>query len=209
MRARRCFAVVTGFVAMLTGGLASIAQPAQAAGAIYSCFSYGGQRYQNLSTFLEYLGTDGRWYAAEGTASYTRANGCITYHFTPSWQQYMFRVHAVALVPQWRGVFNGISPHYGPSGSQQYDVGEARLAFYTLPSNYQDPPVSRTLTDDWLDDMTSSTYTSTCSSSSAASVACYMDSHNLVGNVVVPYRDFDGDGVIDIKDNFPNDSRYN
>jgi hypothetical protein len=67
------------------------------------------------------------------------------------------------------------------------------------------PPRATTLQDEWLADMTAR---GSCNSSPAAQVACYMDNHGLVGNVVTRNRDSDGDGTIDGYDNYPNNLYY-
>jgi hypothetical protein len=178
---------------------------AQASTRMATCFSYGGQRWQGVSTFLEFLGVDNRWHPLNGTESFSRSNGCIAYYPSAAYRRYSFRVHAVALVPNWRGVFNGVSPTYAPGGNGSYNLGETRLSFYFIPPSWPTEPSSNTggLTSEWLDDMAHS-----CGTSAAASVACYMDRNGLVGNVVVPYRDSDQDGRNDAVDNYPTDPRY-
>ena len=66
---RRPATLASAVVLLLASLVAAVlaAAPAQAASAISSCFSYRGQRYQGLATFLEYYATDGAWHALNGT----------------------------------------------------------------------------------------------------------------------------------------------
>jgi hypothetical protein len=202
---RRVLAVVSMLVmiAVLTPLSA-----AHASSRLATCFSYGGQRWQGISTYLEYWGVDSRWHPLNGTESFSRSNGCIAYYPASDYRGYSFRVHAVGLVPHWRGFFNGVSPTYAPGGDGSYNLGETRLNFYFIPPSWPTEPSTNHggLTSDWLDDMAQGCR---APSSAAANVACYMDRNGLVGNVVVPYRDTDDDGFNDAVDNYPTNPRYN
>lgn len=128
---------------------------AQASTRIATCFSYGGQRWQGVSTYLEYFAVDNRWHPLNGTQSFSRSNGCIAYYPSSAYRGYSFRVHAAALVPNWRGVFNGVSPTYAPGGNGSYNLGETNLNFHFIPASWPTEP-SRSnagLTSDWLEDM--------------------------------------------------------
>ena len=127
----------------------------------------------------------------------------MSYTVSGNYRTWNFRIHAAGAVPAWRGFFNGVSRYYGPSGDGSYNLGETALSFYVIPASWSTPPRNEVNFDSWLEDMTDSGRRSTCQSSGAASVACYMDAHGLVGNVVVQYRDSDGDGIFDASDPYP------
>jgi hypothetical protein len=179
-------------------------QSASAATGISGCFAYKGVAYRNVSTQLEYMTTTGDWAALDDSISVTNSRGCYHYSVWGSWTRLNIRVVAAAAVPGWRGFFWGYSPYYAQTGNASYSIGTGALSFLSL-AGLPAAPRSSSLTSSWLDGMTSG---GECDTSSAMLVACYMDQHGMVGNTVVQYRDFDGDGYRDNIDLWPNDSSH-
>jgi hypothetical protein len=182
------------------------APAAHAASAISACFSYQGQRYQGLATVLEYMGTDSAWYPLDNTVAQVESDGCVSYTINSGFESYQFRIRAVGIAAATRGLFSGTSQYYAPSGGETFDLGEGDLTFYPLPESWPTAPRTVSLQDDWLSHMTNGGGTSTCNTSAAAEVACYMDANGLVGNVIVQTPDMDDDDVPDDLDHFPGDT---
>lgn len=189
-------------ISISTGALAPA--PASAASSLSGCFNYNGTRYQNLSTDLEYRTSSGGWAYLTGTRYVTGSDGCVHYTVSGSYRSLMLRIVATGSVPAWRGVFRGYSPYYSFTGKGASNLGEGKLGFYFLPAT---PAASEWGVDTsaWLNEITGST---SCNSSSAMQVACYMDQHGLHGNVIVQSRDYDGDGWFDSQDNYPENKYY-
>jgi hypothetical protein len=205
-RARARLAVTAVALVAAAGGLAGLgASSASAASRISGCFSYAGIRYQNLSTNVLYQTTDGGWRFLAGSVARTDSNGCIAYNISGRPRDWHLRIRATGAVPNWRGMFDGLTPYFGGGDGRSYQLGEGRLSFYYLPATAQTPPDSNDLTSSWLDGMSSGGNGGGCSSSGAMLVACYMDAHGMHGNVVVNDRDTDGDGWFDWQDNRPQD----
>lgn len=182
------------------------ATSASAASRITGCFSYNGVRYNGLSTSILYKTTSGGWAYLPSSNGVSRGNGCATYNISGRYQNWYLRLRATAVAPQWRGFFSGSTPFYAGTGAGSYNLGTARMGFYTLPSYVARPPLSSSLTSGWLDQMNNPCG---ANASPAMQVACYMDAHHMHGNVVVPPRQSDGDGVPDYLDRYPLDSsRY-
>ncbi len=185
---------------------AANAPAASAASEIKACFSFNGVRYQNLSTSVEYWTKGGYWGFLRGSAGVTESDGCVTYTIGGAPQGWYLRIRATAVVPNWRGVFDGHTPYYANPGTRFTWLGEGRLQFYYLPAAVETPPDNWRFTDDWLDAMSNGgSGSDPCSFNGAMAVACYMDAHGLHGNVVVPNRDSDGDGWYDWQDPYPQD----
>ena len=194
---------LVGAVVVLVGFGAA---PALAATRISGCFSYRGVRYQNLSTSVLYRNTLGGWSYLRGSGWRTNSSGCVTYNIGGRSQNWSLLIKATGAVPNWRGMFSGTSHYYAPGYGGSYYLGEGRLAFYYLPSTAPTPPNDNWSPGNWLAGMSNGGGGGGCSSSDAMAVACYMNSHNLNGNVIVPYRDSDGDGYFDYEDYYPTDS---
>lgn len=188
------------------GGLA--ASPAHAASRLSACFSYGGQRYQNLSTNVLFKNTAGGWTFLANSAGHTRSDGCVIYNISGRVQNWSLQVRATGAVPNWRGVFNGFTPTFAPAGQGSYYLGEGRLAFYYLPASAPTPPDNRNMTSNWLDSMSSGSNGSGCSNNAALVVTCWMDANGMHGNVIVQDRDSDHDGYIDAQDRYPQNKYY-
>lgn len=193
--------------AALAAGAGAVApSPAAAASSITACFSYGSTPIRNLSTNVDYLTRGGRW-AWLGAPARTDARGCIRYRMTGAHRRYTLRVRASGVMPQWRGMLDGVSPWAGHGGNHAAYLGRRGLRFSPLPAAA--PPAPRfggVDTGAWLDGMSSGSAGSGCSSSTGMMVACYMDQHGLHGNVI--FFDYDGDGVQDAYDSYPRDGRY-
>jgi hypothetical protein len=207
MRLRSLAITIAAFAA--AGALA--ASPAMAARRISACFTYNGVRYTGLSTNIEYQTANGSWRFLQGSSGHLLSNGCVTYNVTGRYRRWHLRIRASALVSAWRAAFDGTTPYYGPSGAGVYNLGVGRLQLLVLPPA---APSATTPggdfavnTQEWLDQMTGGPTAANCSAnaSPAMQVACYMDAHGLVGNVVVIPRDTDGDGVYDDLDRYPGD----
>jgi hypothetical protein len=191
-------------IAILAAVLATLAlaSSASAASRITGCFSYNGVRYNGLSTSILYKTTSGGWAYLNGSNGVTRGYGCATYNINGRYRSWYLRMKAVAVASQWRGFFSGATPYYSGSGNGIYRLGVARMRFYVLPAYVARPPVYSGLTSSWLDQMNNPCG---ANASPAMQVACFMDAHGMHGNVVVPPRQSDGDGVPDYLDRWPTD----
>lgn len=186
----------------VAGALA--AAPASAASGVSACFAYNGVRYQGLSTNLEYA-ESGYWHFFGGTLGTTLSEGCVSYSIPSRYRRVQLRIKADASVPEWRGMFVGYSPTYAPKGRRSWYLGESQMGFYYLPSTVPNASEWGVDTNAWLNEITGSV---NCSSSTAMQVACYMDEHNMHGNIVVLPKDSDGDGWLDTQDDYPTNKYY-
>jgi hypothetical protein len=183
---------------------------ASAASRLKACFQNNGIRYRNVSTNTE-VWTVGHYWRFFGGLGRTDSHGCVTYNVTGKAQNYDLRVRAQAVIPQQRAVFTGISHLYSNRHGDFYDyLGVGRLVLRYLPTYVPPPPSSQHFggvdTQNWLDEMHGgSADPCTNNPSPGMQVACYMDSHNMVGNVIVLDRDVDG--RLDDVDRFPRDGR--
>ena len=180
--------------------------PAQASAAksVESCFSYGGVRYQNLSTTLLYS-QGGYWHYWRGTNWVTDSRGCVRYNISYAYREVRATIKAVGSVPEWRGMFVGYSPAASPRGRGSWNLGEGQLSFYYLPATVQTSSEWGVNTNEWLNEVSGSV---NCSSSPAMQVACWMDQHGMHGNVVVIPKDSDEDGWTDAEDRYPENKYY-
>jgi hypothetical protein len=181
---------------VLSGALGGpLVSSASAASGVRACYTYRGQGVMNLRTSLER-----RW--PNGTSTYlgapsrTDRYGCVTYSIHGSWQRFPVRVRAMGFLANTRYVFSGISYLYAPAGGRFYRLGTRYLGLYLLPAQTTPAPSSTASPwdpGDWVSQMSGSPTDATfCNQSPAMQVACYMDRHNMQGNVI--YFDGDGDG---------------
>jgi hypothetical protein len=186
-------------ISISTGALAPA--PASAATGVAGCFNYNGVAYTNVVTQLESYTSSG-WQALPETVSHTDSNGCYSYWVSGGWAQLNLRVVAAAWAPALRGFLWGYSPSYATPGTGSVNVGNGSLGYIPAGSL---PAPKKKLTSSWLDEMVAAR---TCdgTGSSAMQVACYMDEHGMVGNVIVQYVDSDGDGYLDTQDKYDHNS---
>jgi hypothetical protein len=198
---RRAVRVAT--LAAVVLGLA----PAQAhaASALSGCFGVNGTAITGLSTDLQYLTTGGSWRGLPSSHGTTDARGCVRYTVRGVTRSYSLRIHGAGVVPSWNAVVDGATPHYASAGRRTYDLGTSNMRWTRLPAAMTTSPGYGVDTNSWLDQMTDG---SACTNnpSPAMQVACYMDRHNMHGNVVV--LDDDLDGVENAQDRYPQDPRY-
>jgi hypothetical protein len=174
----------------------TLAASASAAAVVSGCFTYQGTGVQGLTTALEYQTRTG--WAFLGAESTTHMNGCVRYTIRGTWRNLNVRIRAAALLRDGQTIAWASSPTYGRAGYGSYGLGTRALTFYRIPG--QD---LWNVTGTWLAEMDHPN----CSSSSAMQVACYMDDHGMVGNLV-SFPDTDRDGTWDLADNWPDDARY-
>jgi hypothetical protein len=192
--------------AALSGVLAS---GATAAGGVRACFTFRGAPVGNLTTTLEKRMTDGS-FTYLGAPYRTDRYGCVTYSIHGWWQNRRVRVHAVGFVANTRYVLIANSYYYSGFGRGFYRLGTGFLRLYVLPAQTTPTPAQNSGSwdpGDWVGQMGGSPNNSAfCNQSPAMQVACYMDRHNMHGNVVSLDLDHDGHlaGVNDVDDSDPN-----
>ena len=193
-----CATTVLAIAAMAPGR-------AQAATAISGCFGVNGTMVTGLSTDVQYLTTVRTWHSLAGSVGQTDASGCVHYRISGAARRYSLRIHAAGVVPAWAAMVDGATPHYAPGRRRSYALGTSNMRVSYLPPSVATTPQADVDTSDWLNQMTDG---SACANdpSPAMQVACYMDRHNMHGNVVV--LDDDHDGVENAQDRYPQDSRY-
>lgn len=192
---------VTGLAAtavLMSCALASTAGTASAASSVTGCFGAGSVSVSGLYTQVEYR-SSGRWYPVSRSLSSTGENGCVSYTLGGSLRNANVKIAAAGIVPAWNQMVWGSTPRMATPGYGSAFVGWSALYGVAL--------TQESMTQGWLDQMSSpSGNTPFCSTSPAAQMACYMDQHNMQGDVVVPVpRDSDGDGYPDYEDRYPHD----
>lgn len=181
------------------------ASPASAASSVTGCFPYQGLStavYSQVPSVTTYL-------YVPGSDAFTDPNGCVTYYVhDPDYQTVDLKIRASAAVPAWRAFLDAWPNVHATPGTGTANLGLTQMRFLLLPPRVPDPPRaaalygSQSLTDSWMEGMNHTPARGGCQSNAAMVVACYMDRHDMFGNVVVPSRDSDEDGVPDFKDNF-------
>jgi hypothetical protein len=180
--------LVAAAAALLLAGKAS------AASFVTGCFTYQGAGVPGLGTVLEYQTQYGTW-AYLGTPHKTDSSGCVGY--TIGTQNLRIRIRAGAPLGDGRTIATAVSVYYASPGNGSYFLGRAPLGFFTLPTPWWD------VTGTWMSSMDNPN----CYANAALLVACHMRNNQMYANPISFY-DSDRDGVWDLADRYPSDSRY-
>lgn len=165
---------------------------ASAANSLSSCFTLGGRAIPVSLAGLQATTGAGRWVTIS-SVKLTGANGCVSYSLWGAYTRYNLRAIVAGVTPDQAGLVIGVSRYYAPGAYRgSYNLGRWETTVVRGPRV------------DALD---------TASLSPAAAVAAFSDrlGSSLNGSVLCPHSgpmDADCDGVIDTRDAYPYNFRW-